>query len=181
VIFTETQLEGAFVIEPDRFEDDRGFFARVFVKEEFEARGLDTRLAQSGVSFNRGRGTLRGLHYQAPPHAQAKLVRCSRGRLYDVIVDLRAPSATHPRWTAVELSAASMRLLYVPAGFAHGFLTLEDETEITYLISTPHEAQSERGIRWDDPALAINWPFPPRMLSERDRGFPFLQRDLACG
>ncbi len=174
MIFTETTLPGAFVIEADRYADDRGFFARVFVKEEFEARGLDTRLGQCGVSFNRNRGTLRGLHYQTPPHEQAKLVRCSRGRLHDIIVDLRVDSPTHLRWTPVELTAASMKLLYVPAGFAHGFLTLEDDTEITYLISTPQVPQSERGIRWDDPALAIEWPFTPTILSPRDRELPLL-------
>jgi dTDP-4-dehydrorhamnose 3,5-epimerase len=174
VIFIETKLAGAFVIEPDRFDDERGHFGRLYDREEFEARGLDTRVALCAVSFNRTRGTLRGLHYQASPHEQAKLVRCTHGRLHDVIVDLRRESSTYRKWVAEELSAASGRLLYVPAGFAHGFLTLEAGTEIMYLISGPRVARSERGIRWDDPALAIDWPVSPAILSARDRDFPLL-------
>jgi dTDP-4-dehydrorhamnose 3,5-epimerase len=172
MIFTETKLAGAHVVEADRFEDERGYFERTFVHEEFEARGLDTRIVQTAVSYNRHKGTIRGMHYQADPHGQAKLVRCLRGAVYDVIIDLRADSATHRSWCAVELAAGSRRALYVPNGFAHGFQTLEDDTEVTYQISTPYHAAAERGFTWNDPAFGIEWPLPATHLSDRDRSFP---------
>lgn len=182
VIFRETKLPGAYVLDADRYDDERGFYARLFVREEFEARGLETALAQCGFSLSRLRGTLRGLHYQADPHGQAKLIRCSRGAVYDVIVDLRPGSPTRLAWTAVELTAENFRLLYVPTGFAHGFITLENDTEITYLMSTPQVPASERGIRWDDPAVAIPWPLQPTVISARDRAFPLLTAAQAsCG
>jgi dTDP-4-dehydrorhamnose 3,5-epimerase len=169
------------MVEAERFDDERGYFASFLVKEQFEAHGLDTRLAQCSISHNRRKGTLRGLHYQIPPHEQAKLVRCTRGALYDVLVDLRPASVTYRQWVAVELDAPGLRSLYVPPGLAHGFLTLQDETEVTYLISGPREPDAERGLRWDDPALSIDWPLKPSAISERDRGFPLLRCDRnAC-
>jgi dTDP-4-dehydrorhamnose 3,5-epimerase len=174
VTFTETRLAGAFVIDPDVFEDERGLFARTFCRQEFEAHGLDAAIAQSAASFSRRRGTLRGMHYQVPPHAQDKLVRCSRGAVYDVAVDLREGSPTRRGWVAVELSAANRRMLYVPKGFAHGFLTLDDTSEIYYHFSDSYAPASERGFRWDDPAVGIAWPFAPVVVSVRDRTLPLL-------
>jgi dTDP-4-dehydrorhamnose 3,5-epimerase len=169
--FTETILSGAFVIDPERAEDERGFFARLYTPEEFAARGLDPRVAQCAVSFNRRRGTLRGMHYQEAPHAQAKLVRCTMGAIHDVALDLRPGSHTFGASVALELSARNRRMLYVPEGLAHGFLTLEDDTEVAYQMSSGWHAASERGVRWDDPAFAIAWPFEPAVISDRDRGF----------
>jgi len=156
------------VVEPDRFEDERGYFTRTFVAEEFAERGLYLRVAQTAVSFNKSSGTLRGMHYQAEPHAQAKLVRCMRGAVYDVIIDLRPESPTVRKWVGVELCASDGRMLYVPAGFAHGFLTLEDATELCYHISSAYHPPAERGIRWDDPAFGIEWPLRPAVLAPRD-------------
>jgi dTDP-4-dehydrorhamnose 3,5-epimerase len=162
------------VIDPDVFEDERGLFTRIFCRQEFEAHGLDPGIAQGAASFSRRRGTLRGMHYQAPPHAQDKLVRCSRGAVYDVAVDLREGSPTRRGWVAVELSAVNRRMLYVPKGFAHGFLTLEDATEVAYHFSAAYAPASERGFRWDDPAVGIDWPLVPVVVSERDRTLPRL-------
>jgi len=174
VIFTETKLSGAYLIEPDRHEDERGSFETTFLKREFDVRGLDARVAQSAISFNRKRGTLRGLHYQVAPHEQSKLVRCTRGTIYDVIVDLRPDSPTYRSWLGLELSVARSQLVFVPPGFAHGFLTLEDDAELHYLLSEHYDAESERGVRWDDSSIGIRWPFPPVALSVRDRGLPTL-------
>jgi dTDP-4-dehydrorhamnose 3,5-epimerase len=168
--FRPTPLAGAYVIEPEMQADERGSFARIFCREEFRRQGLAEEFPQSSVSFNRRRGTLRGMHYQAAPHEEAKLVRCTRGRLYDAIVDTGSR-----RWFAVELSAANGLLLYVPKGFAHGFLTLEDDTEVSYQISTPYHPEASRGLRWDDPAIGIRWPEPVQVISERDRGYPDLR------
>ncbi len=173
--FRETELAGAFVLELERHADQRGFFARSFCREEFSARGLDPAVVQCNVSFNLKRGTLRGLHYQAEPHAENKLVRCPRGGIYDVIVDGRPESPTYRRWLAVELSARNQRQLYIPKGFAHGFQTLEDETEVFYQMSEYHHPEAARGMRWDDPQLAIVWPpCPQRIISERDLSFEYL-------
>ncbi len=173
MIFKELALRGAFLIEPERLEDERGFFARTFCAEEFAARGLRGAVAQCSVSYNRRRGTLRGLHYQAPPHEEAKLVRCTRGAAYDVIVDIRPDSATFRQWAAIELSAENRRMLYIPEGFAHGFQTLVDETEMLYQISTAYVPEATRGIRWDDPSLAIEWPpTAARVISPRDLALP---------
>ncbi|MCA1684726.1 MAG: dTDP-4-dehydrorhamnose 3,5-epimerase [Planctomycetia bacterium] len=173
MIFLELDLAGAFLVEPERLEDGRGFFARTWCRREFEARGLDPRLAQCSVSFNARRGTLRGMHYQAAPHAEAKLVRCTRGAVFDVVLDLRPGSPTFARWASSELTADDHRMLYVPAGFAHGFQTLADRTEVFYQMSEPFEPSSARGVRWDDPAFGIAWPpAADRVISERDRGFP---------
>lgn len=171
MILHETQLLGAYVIELERREDERGFFARTWCQREFERYGLNSSLVQCNVSFNRRQGTLRGLHYQAAPHAEAKLVRCTRGRLYDVILDLRRDSPTHRRWFAVELNEDNHRMLYVPEGFAHGFQTLVDNTEVFYQMSEFFYSELARGVRWDDPAFDIEWPPGPRILSERDRSY----------
>jgi dTDP-4-dehydrorhamnose 3,5-epimerase len=172
--FQESPLAGAYTIEMDRLEDERGFFARSYCAEEFAARGLGSAMPQSSVSFNALRGTLRGLHYQAEPHAEEKLVRCTRGAVYDVIVDLRADSPTVGRWFGVELSAANHRSLFVPKGLAHGFITLRDDTEVLYMISSPHAPGFERGVRWNDPAIGISWPAAPTVVSSRDAAHPLL-------
>ena len=178
MIFTETALAGAFVIALEKLEDERGYFARSFGAREFAGHGLESRFVQCGISFNRRRGTLRGLHYQAAPHAQAKLVRCSRGRAFDVIVDLRAGSPGYARWFASELAAAAPRLLYIPAGFAHGFQTLEDDTELFYQMSQDYDPAAERGIRWNDPRLGIDWPSAEsRVISARDAALPALDNE----
>jgi dTDP-4-dehydrorhamnose 3,5-epimerase len=171
--FVELALAGAFVIEPAPNEDERGFFARTFSAEEFAARGLKPTIAQCSVSFNRRRGTLRGLHYQAAPHQEAKLVRCTTGAVFDVIVDLRPKSSTFKRWVGVELSAENHHMIYIPEGFAHGFQTLADNTEVFYQISTAYMPEAARGIRWDDPELAIRWPATTdRVISPRDLLLP---------
>lgn len=170
--FVATALPGAFVVEQERFEDERGWFARTWCRREFEAMGLATDLVQCNVSSNRRRGTLRGMHWQAEPHSEAKLVRCTRGSLLDVIIDLRPGSTAYLRHAAVELTAASGRALYVPAGFAHGFVTLEDDTEVFYQMSQFHEPTAARGVRWNDPAFAIDWPVADPILHPRDASYP---------
>ena len=172
MIFRETELSGAFVVETEPIEDERGWFARIFDETEFADRGLTSRFAQGSVAFNKSRGTLRGMHYQEEPHAEAKLVRCTRGSVHDVIVDLRPSSTTFKRWVAVELTAANGRMLYIPEGLAHGYLTLEDETEALYLISAPHAPEAARGVRWDDLAFGIEWPDEPQVMSDKDRTWP---------
>jgi dTDP-4-dehydrorhamnose 3,5-epimerase len=172
MIWRETELEGAFVIETEAAEDERGWFARLYDEQELASRGLASRFVQGSVAFNKERGTLRGMHYQEAPHAEAKLVRCQRGSVYDVIVDLRPGSATFKRWASVELSAANGRLLYIPEGLAHGYVTLEDESEALYLISSAYAPESARGVRWDDPAFGIEWPEEPRVMSDKDRAWP---------
>jgi dTDP-4-dehydrorhamnose 3,5-epimerase len=172
--FVETSLPGAYVLELERLEDERGFFARTWCRDEFAARGLESEMAQCSLSSNRRRGTLRGMHYQAAPHQEAKVVRCIRGAIYDVIVDLRRHSPTWRRWASVELTADNRRALYVPKDFAHGFQTLTDDAEVYYEISTPYAPGSGRGVRWNDPVLAIEWPVADPILSERDRSYPDL-------
>lgn len=173
MIFTETALPGAWVVEPEPVHDERGFFARTFDRDAFATRGLCTAFAQCSVSYNHRAGTLRGLHFQAAPHEEAKLVRCTAGAVFDVIVDLRPGSATRGRWAAVELSAENRRALYIPEGFAHGFQSLADGSELFYQISVPYRPESARGVRWDDPAFAIAWPEAERrIVSARDRSYP---------
>ena len=173
MIFNETKLPGAFIIEVKRLEDERGFFGRSFCRREFEERGLNPFVAQCNISFNRDAGTLRGMHYQAAPHAEEKLVRCTRGALYDVIIDLRPESPTFKRWVSLELTEENCRMLYIPKGFAHGFQTLVDETEIFYQMSAFYHPDSGRGVRWNDPAFGIQWPETDRViLSDRDRLWP---------
>ena len=176
--FAELPLAGAFVIAPERHRDARGWFARTFCRDEFAAHGLDGDFVQCSVSFNARRGTLRGMHFQRPPHAETKLVRCTRGAVFDVAVDIRRNSPTFGRWFAVELTADNRRAFYIPAGFAHGFQTLADDSELFYQMSTFYEPNSARGIRWDDDDIAIAWPLAATMLSDRDRNFPLL-RELA--
>jgi dTDP-4-dehydrorhamnose 3,5-epimerase len=172
--FNPTELPGAFLIEPELIEDERGFFARTWSKEEFEQRQLNSKIAQCSISFNAKRGTVRGLHYQIPPHEETKLVRCSAGKILDVIVDLRRNSRTFKSWASFELSCANRHMLYIPAGFAHGFQTLEENTEVVYQISEYYHPESARGVRWNDPLLNINWPLPVAAISERDKTLPLI-------
>ena len=169
----ETGLEGAYVVAPERFDDARGFFARSWSLKELPG-WEHAALVESNLSFNLRRGTLRGMHYQAAPHGQAKVVRCTRGSIYDVVIDLRPDSPTFKRWAGVELSAANRRTLFVPAEFAHGFQTLEDETEIFYLVTNYYAPDAQRGVRWDDPAFGIEWPDAggARVMTERDNDYP---------
>lgn len=172
MIFKPTELPGAFVIELERHEDARGYFARTFCEAEFAAHGLETRVAQCSVSFNRRKGTLRGMHYQVPPFEEVKLVRCCRGAIFDVIIDLRRDSPAFKKHFAVQLDERSGKMLYVPAGMAHGFQTLEDDTEVFYQMSQSYSAQHSRGVRWDDPVFGISWPEAERTILERDRRYP---------
>jgi dTDP-4-dehydrorhamnose 3,5-epimerase len=203
MIFVETKLKGAFIIEIQKNEDDRGFFARSYCFREFEAHGLNPRVVQCNISYNAKKGTLRGMHYQVPPYEEAKLVRCTSGALYDVIVDLRPNSETYCHWFGFELSSpcslsqtlspvegltadhsplpvadpehrrrAHYRMLYIPEGFAHGFITLEGDTEVFYQMSEFYAPDSGRGFRWNDPAFGIEWPLKPAVISEKDRSYP---------
>jgi dTDP-4-dehydrorhamnose 3,5-epimerase len=172
MIVRETAVAGAFVLEPERLADERGFFARTFSAAEFGALGLDPAVAERSVAYNAVRGTLRGLHYQAPPHQETKLVRCVRGAAYDVAVDLRPGSPTHLRWAAAELTGENGLGFYIPAGCAHGYLTLSDETELDYQISVPHAPAAASGVRWDDPVFGIAWPGVPEVISPRDASYP---------
>jgi dTDP-4-dehydrorhamnose 3,5-epimerase len=179
--FLDTGLAGAFLLEPERREDERGFFARTWCHDEAAAHGIRVNWVQCNVSFNRRQGTLRGLHYQAPPFEEAKLVRCTMGAIFDVLVDLRPGSPTYRRWVGFELTADNRRMLYVPAGFAHGFQTLADDTEVFYQMSAFYRAEAARGVRWDDPALGIIWPpCGRRILSPRDLGYPDLAICKEC-
>ncbi len=170
--YTETAVPGAYVIDLEPVGDERGFFARTWCRDDFAARGLNPQLLQCNLSFNVRGGTLRGLHYQAAPHEEAKLVRCTLGAIYDVIVDLRPDSPSFKRHVAVVLSAANRRMLYVPEGCAHGFQTLEDHSEVFYQMSAAYAPEAARGVRWDDPAFAIDWPPAERIISARDRHYP---------
>jgi dTDP-4-dehydrorhamnose 3,5-epimerase len=172
MIFRETQLKGAYLIEPEPAIDDRGFFARVYCQDEFSKRGLKLPAAQCNVSYNRRKGTLRGMHYQVPPFSEAKLVTCLSGAIYDVIIDLRRDSPTYSAWFSVTLNASHPRvMLYVPEQFAHGFQTLEDNTEVLYQMSEFYRPSAAKGLRWDDPAFNIAWPLAEPVISERDRQF----------
>jgi dTDP-4-dehydrorhamnose 3,5-epimerase len=181
VIFTETRLPGAFTIDVEPHDDERGFFARIWDSDELSAHGLDARIAQASIAYNNLAGTLRGLHFQAPPHAETKLVRCTRGAIWDVIVDIRSDSATFLEWIGVELSADNRRTLYVPEEFAHGYQTLTEASEVAYQMSTPYVPEAARGLRWDDPRLAIEWPAADaRVISDRDRAWPDIEDVLAA-
>ena len=173
MIFTPTKLDGAFVVELERREDERGFFARSWCADEFAEHGLDTSIAQCNISFNKARGTLRGLHFQRPPHAEVKLIRCTRGAVFDVVVDLRPASPTYCQWVGIDLTEENGRMIYVPEGFAHGYQTLVDSSETFYQVSAAYAPNAEGGVRWDDPAFAIAWPeVENRIMNERDRGWP---------
>lgn len=185
MIFTETKLKGAYFIDIEELEDERGFFARSFCQREFEKHGLNPRVVQCNISFNLMKGTLRGMHYQEKPFEEAKLVRCVRGSIYDVIIDIRPDSTTYCQWIGVELSSSSSlltahcslltanyRMIYVPEGFAHGFLTLEDNTEVFYQMSEFYSSDHARGLRWNDPAFGIQWAGEVKVISDRDRSYP---------
>jgi len=172
MVFLETKLPGLFEIHIDARPDDRGFFARTWCQEEFTSRGLSGKVVQCSMSFSSRRGTLRGLHYQVAPHQETKLIHCTRGAIYDVVLDLREESPTYKDWFAVTLTAEKHNMIYVPEGFAHGFLTLEDGCEVSYQMSESWNAESARGVRWDDPAFRIQWPAKVEMISERDRSYP---------
>lgn len=174
----ETPLPGAYVIELERHEDERGFFARTWCESELSAAGLDTSVAQCSLSRNPQAGTLRGMHFQSAPHAETKIVRCTRGAIFDVIVDLRRESPTHGRWFGLELSAMRANALYVPKGFAHGFQTIVDESDVFYMISVPYEPSAGAGVRWDDPEFGIEWPAAPnRTINDKDRSWPDYEPD----
>lgn len=177
MIFEETPLAGVVVLKPERFEDERGFFARTYCRQEFEEHGLDPAVEQCNVSYNHRRGTLRGLHFQAPPHEEDKLVRVTRGAIYDVAVDLRPSSSTFKEVFGVELTAENGWALYVPKGCAHGFQVLEDETEVFYQMSRRYAPGAGRGYRWDDPAFGVPWPLEPTVMSEKDRELPYFREE----
>lgn len=179
MIFTETKLKGAYIIDVKRLEDERGFFGRSYCQNEFEQYGLNTSAVQANVSFNLKKGTLRGMHMQLAPFEETKLVRCTRGAIYDVIVDMREDSDTFKQWIGVELTADSYRMLYVPEGFAHGFITLMDNSDVTYQVTQFYTAGSERGYRFDDPAFGIVWPIEPVVVSQKDQNHPFFDAMLA--
>ena len=172
MIIESTTLAGAYTVDLERREDERGFFARSYCRREFEAHGLEPCVAQCNISFSRRRGTLRGLHWQAHPHGEARLVRVTRGALWDVIVDLRPDSPTYCLGFATELTADTRRALYVPEGFAHGFQTLVDDVEVFYQMSAPYFPDAQRGARWNDPAFGLDWPILPPFTNERDAGYP---------
>lgn len=174
MIFTETEISGVYIIEIEKIEDERGFFARSWCRQEFLKMGLNPHIEQCNISYNGKKNTLRGLHYQDIPHQETKLVRCTRGRIYDVIIDVRFDSVSYKKWIGVNLSAGNRRMLYVPEGFAHGYQTLEDDTEIFYQVSASYFPQSERGIRWDDPAVGIQWPLSSPIVSPKDNCWPLL-------
>lgn len=176
MIFHETKIHGAFEIRLELIADERGFFARSWCAKEFENYGLNPKLAQCNVSFNSRKGTLRGMHYQAAPYAEAKLIRCTRGAIYDVVLDLRPQSKTFKGWISIVLTAGDRNMVYVPEGCAHGFLTLEDNSEVFYQMSQVYNAESARGVRWDDPAFHIQWPGKVEVISERDRAYPDFPR-----
>ncbi|AFY80282.1 dTDP-4-dehydrorhamnose 3,5-epimerase [Oscillatoria acuminata] len=172
MIFRETNLEGAWIIEPELLTDNRGFFARTWCQQEFEDQGLNSALVQCNISFNSKAGTLRGMHYQIPPHGETKLVRCTQGAIYDVLIDMRPQSPTFSQWIGVELTAENHRMLYIPDGFAHGFQTLVDHTEVFYQMSEFYHPESARGVRWNDPAFGIKWPTANSLIiSDKDSSY----------
>ena len=172
MIFTQTDIPGAWIVDPEPISDSRGFFARTFCEQEFAARGLPTRFPQHSVSFNARQGTLRGLHFQRPPHEETKLVSCTAGAIYDVCVDLRPDSPTFRQWRGFELTAANRRQFLIPTGCAHGFQALSDNTEVRYLISEFYDPAASAGVRFDDPAFAVAWPLPATEISEKDHAWP---------
>lgn len=175
MIFEESRLKGAYIIEMERIEDERGFFARSFCVGEFEKYGLNPNIIQCNVSYNKTKGIIRGMHYQSAPHEEVKLVRCTKGRIYDVIIDLRIDSSTFKEWLAIELSADNYKMLYIPKGFAHGFQTLTDNAEVFYQMSESYHPESVRNIRWNDPLFGIKWSLGEPLLSEKDRSYPLFE------
>jgi dTDP-4-dehydrorhamnose 3,5-epimerase len=175
MIFRPAKLDGVMVIEPEPIHDERGFFARLWGAQEFAERGLRTAFVHCSISFNKQKATLRGMHYQVAPFGETKLIRCSRGAIHDVLVDLRPGSPTRNQWEAFALDAESRRLLYVPEGIAHGFITLFDDCEVTYEIDQHYKPEAARGVRWNDPAFGIEWPLEPRVIADRDARYPDYQ------
>lgn len=178
MMFSRTPLEGAYIIEPERIRDERGFFARVLCENELRRQGLDAKFPQTNMAFSDRKGTLRGLHFQRDPHAEVKLVRCTKGSVYDVIVDLRPQSGTYKRWFGIELSDENRQMLYVPEGFAQGYITLVDNSEIYYHTSEPYCAEAASGVRYDDPNFGIMWPVEVAVISQQDRSWPNYVRSL---
>lgn len=172
MIYKETPIDGVFIIDIEPVADERGFFSRTWCVKEFQARGLNSDLVQCNISFNKKRGTLRGMHYQKPPHGEVKVVRCTRGRVFDVILDLRPESPSFQQWLGVELSEDNHHMLYIPEGCAHGFQTLEDDSELFYQMSTFYEPGVASGVRWNDPSFAIRWPLEVAVVSDKDNKFP---------
>ena len=172
MIFNETKLKGAYIIEIEKRVDERGFFARTWCKNEFELPGLNSQFVQANMSYNKNRGTLRGMHYQIAPYEETKLVRCTRGAIYDVIIDLRPKSTTYKQWLGVELTAENYKMLYIPENFAHGFQTLTDNTEVIYQVSQFYAPGSEKGVRYNDPAFGIEWPIEVQVISDKDENWP---------
>ena len=172
MIFRKTKLSGAFVIEIERLEDQRGFFARSWCEREFASQNLVSRMVQANISLNKKKGTLRGMHYQLAPYEETKLVRCTRGSIYDVMIDLRPDSPTYKQWLGVKLSADNYRMLYVPGDFAHGYQTLEDDTEVFYHVSELYTPSAERGVLYNDPTFAIEWPLQVQVISDKDKSWP---------
>lgn len=179
MLFKETGLKGAYAIEIKKLEDERGFFGRSWCQKEFDEHNLISTIVQANVSYNIRKGTLRGMHYQVSPYEETKLVRCTRGAIYDVIIDLRSDSSTYKQWFGITLSAENYKMLYVPENFGHGFITLEDDTEVTYQVSQFYTPGAEKGIRWDDPTFNIQWPVAPVIISDKDRSHTdFIEADL---
>lgn len=174
MVFKETKLKGAFIINLKRLEDERGFFARTFCQKEFQEHGLNPQIAQANISYNKKRGTFRGMHMQLAPYEESKLIKCTGGAIYDVIIDMRISSDTFKQWVGAELTAENHQMLYVPEGFAHGFITLKNDTEVTYQMNQFYAPGSEKGFRWDDPAFGIEWPIQPVLISEKDKNFPLI-------
>lgn len=173
--FIETELSGAYVLELEKHGDERGFFARMWCQHEFEEHGLVAEVVQQNTSVSKFKGTLRGMHYQVAPHQETKLVRCTKGALFDVIIDLRPDSSTYKQWLGIELTEDSYKMLYVPRDFAHGFITLVDDTEVTYLVSAFYAPEAERGIRYNDPQFGIQWPGKVTTISDKDASWPTYQ------
>jgi dTDP-4-dehydrorhamnose 3,5-epimerase len=180
VIFEPTPIEGSFLVTMEPREDDRGWFARAWCEEEFRERGVDVRAVQTNVSYNRRRGTIRGLHWQVEPYGEAKLVRCTAGAVFDVAIDVRPASPTYTRWQGISLAAGDQRLVYVPEGCAHGYQALTDGTELTYNVSHAYVPGAERGVRWNDPAFAIEWPLAEAIVSEKDESWPDFQVEVTA-
>ena len=174
MIFKETDLNGVFIVDPEPIGDERGFFACIWMDTEFEQHALYATLRQSNIAFNARRGTIRGMHFQKEPHEEIKLTRCTRGAIYDVVIDLRPGSPTRYRWVASELTSENRRMLYVPKGVAHGYQTLTDDAEVFYQVSEYYHPESAGGVRWNDPAFNIRWPLPVSVINERDASYPLL-------
>lgn len=179
MIFNETKLKGAYLIEIEQKQDERGFFARSFCKKEFQQHGIDFNIAQCNISFNKNKGILRGMHYQSAPYEEAKLVSCIRGKIYDVMIDLRKDSATYCQWHALELSAEDYKTLYIPKGFAHGFQTLENNSAVFYQMSEFYHPECAKGIKWNDPLFSIKWPFNVQNMSEKDKSYSLFKKDIS--